>query len=119
MTSDNLPDLDGDDPLARMAAFVSARLVDDDDATVGAVSFDPDHHGDELGDGRTVTGWEIFVGDETEEELRDPECVRLPSLSWLVARYPELDPIFEHHDGSLASWVDEGGQLVPWDGDEE
>ena len=121
MTSPNgatrLPD--GDDPRDLFAAFVSARLIEDEDADVGAVTFDPDHDGDELGDGRTVTGWEIFVGDEAEEELSDPERVRLPSLSWLVDRFPQLEPLFDGHDGTEASWVaDESGRLVPWEGDD-
>lgn len=119
MTSNDLPDLDGDDPMDRLAAFVSARLVENEEGRVGAVAFDPDHDGDELADGRTVTGWEIFVGDETDEELRDADRVRLPSLSWLLSRYPELAPLFEDHDGSEASWVaGEDGRLVPWNGDE-
>jgi hypothetical protein len=117
----SLPDdlFDGDDPRERLAAFVSARLVDDEAADVGAVAFDPSHDGDELGDGRTVTGWEIFVGDETEDELSDPEQIRLPSLSWLVDRFPQLTPLFDSHDGSEASWVrDDDGSLVPWEDDE-
>lgn len=110
---------DGSEPRDNFAAFVSARLIDDEDAEVGAVAFDPDHHGDELGDGRIVTGWEIFVGDETEEELSDPHQVRLPSLSWLVDRFPQLEPLFDEHGGGLASWVaDDDGTLVPWDGGE-
>jgi len=110
---------DGSQPRDNFAAFVSARLIDDEDVDVGAVAFDPDHHGDELGDGRIVTGWEIFVGDETEEELSDPEFIRLPSLSWLVDRYPQLRALFDEHDGTEASWVaDEDGDLVPWHGDD-
>jgi hypothetical protein len=117
-SNDDLPDLDVDDPRDLLAAFVSARLVDDEDADVGAVAFDPDHDGDELADGRTVTGWEIFAGTETEEELTDPERIRLPSLSWLVDRFPQLASLFADHDGSEASWVvDEDGVLVPWEGD--
>jgi len=120
MTSnDGLPSLESDDPRDLLAAFVSARLVDDEDAEVGAVAFDPDHDGDELADGRTVTGWEVFAGDETEDELSDPERIRLPSLSWLVDRFPQLEPVFAGHDGSEASWVaDDEGVLVPWDDEE-
>ena len=107
---------DGSQPRDNFAAFVSARLVEDDDADVGAVAFDPDHHGDTLGDGRIVTGWEVFVGDESDEELSDPGSVRLPSLSWLVERFPQLETLFDTHDGSEASWVvDETGALTPWE----
>jgi hypothetical protein len=102
-----------DDPLEDLAAFVSARLLEDDALEPGVVTFDPDDHGHELGDGRTVTGWQVFVGDETPEELDDPERIRLPSLAWLVQRYPDLLPIVETHDGSEASWVrDEDGRLA-------
>ncbi len=111
---------DGDEPRDNFAAFVSARLIDDEEAEVGAVAFDPNHHGDELADGRIVTGWEVFVGDESEDELSDPEQVRLPSLSWLVERFPQLEELFDTHDGSEASWVtDDDGALVSWDGGEE
>jgi hypothetical protein len=104
---------DEDDPLEDLAAFVSARLLEDDDLEPGVVSFDPDHHGNELGDGRTVTGWQLFVGDETDDELDDPERIRLPSLVWLVQRYPDLLALVETHDGSEASWVrDADGRLV-------
>lgn len=110
---------DGSSPRDNFAAFVSARLIDDPTADVGAVAFDPDHHGDELGDGRIVTGWEVFVGDESEDELSDPELIRLPSLSWLLDRFPQLGELFDTHDGSEASWVvDEYGALTPWQGDE-
>ena len=116
--SGRLPD--GEEPRDNFAAFVSARLVDDEDAEVGAVAFDPTHHGDELADGRIVTGWEVFVGDESEDELSDPDQVRLPSLSWLVDRFPQLEPLFDEHDGSEASWVadDDDESLIPWDSDE-
>ncbi len=119
MPSSDLPNLDGEDPLELLAAFVSARLVENDDAQLGALAFDPNHDGDELADGRTVTGWEIFVGDETEEELSDAERVRLPSLSWVVERFPAVVRVLEGHDGSEASWVaDEDGTLAPWNGDD-
>lgn len=115
----DLPDLEGDDPRELSAAFASARLIDDEAADLGAVTFDPSHDGDELADGRTVTGWEVFVGDETEDELTDPELIRLPSLSVLLDRFPQLAPIVDDHDGSEASWVvDEGGSLIPWNGEQ-
>jgi hypothetical protein len=105
---------DGPDPLEGLAAFASARLLEDDALEPGVVTFDPDHDGHELGDGRTVTGWQLFVGDETSEELDDPERIRIPSLAWLVQRYPALSPLVATHDGTEASWVrDEDGRLVP------
>lgn len=107
---------DGSQPRDNFAAFASARLIEDDEADVGAVAFDPSHHGDALADGRIVTGWEVFVGDESDDELSDAGSVRLPSLSWLVDRFPQLEPLFDTHDGSEASWVaDETGALLPWE----
>jgi uncharacterized protein YegJ (DUF2314 family) len=101
------------DPLEDLAAFVSARLLEDDGLEPGVVTFDPDDHGRELGDGRTVTGWQLFVGDETPDELDDPERIRLPSLAWLVQRYPDLLALVETHDGAETSWVrGEDGRLV-------
>jgi hypothetical protein len=94
-----------EDPLEDLAGFVSARLLEDDRLEPGVVTFDPDDHGRELGDGRTVTGWQVFVGDETPAELDDPERIRLPSLAWLVQRYPDLLALVETHDGAEASWV--------------
>jgi hypothetical protein len=106
--------VDEEDPFDGLAAFVTARLLEDDDLEPGVVSFDPDHHGHDLGDGRTVTGWQVFVGDETEDELDDAERIRLPSLGWLVRRYPELMALLESHDGREASWIrGQDGRLVP------
>jgi hypothetical protein len=107
---------DEEDPLEDLAAFVSARLLEDDRLEPGVVTFDPDDHGHELGDGRTVTGWQVFVGDETPDELDDPERIRLPSLGWLVQRYPDLLALVETHDGRETSWVrDARGRLVPYE----
>jgi hypothetical protein len=109
---------DDEDPLEDLAAFVSARLLEDDRLEPGVVTFDPDDHGHELADGRTVTGWQVFVGDETPDELDDPERIRLPSLGWLVQRYPDLLALVESHDGSEASWTRaEDGRLVRSTGD--
>jgi hypothetical protein len=108
---------DEEDPLEDLAAFASARLLEDDTLELGVVTFDPDDHGRELGDGRTVTGWQLFVGDESPEELDDPERIRLPSLAWLVQRYPELLALVETHDGRDTSWIrDEQGRLAPHEG---
>jgi hypothetical protein len=108
---------DEPDPLEGLAAFASARLLEDDALEPGVVTFDPDHDGHELEDGRTVTGWELFVGDETPAELDDPERIRIPSLAWLVQRYPELLELVDAHDGSETSWIrDETGTLVVHEG---
>lgn len=90
-----------------LAVFASARLVDTG-APVGAVHFDPADRGRGLGDRRTISGWSVFVGDETDEELEDPERIRLPSLSWVLERDPSVAEVIDAHDGTAAFWAREG-----------
>lgn len=89
-----------------LAVFASARLVDTG-APVGAIGFDPDDRGRGLKDRRTVSGWSVFVGDETEEELEDPERIRMPTLSWVLERDGRVAEVIDHHDGTAAFWVRE------------
>lgn len=89
-----------------LAVFASGRLIDTG-ARVGAVAFDPADRGRPLGDGRTVSGWSVFVGDETGEELEDPERMRLPSMAAVVGQDPSLADVVDHHDGTSAYWVRE------------
>ena len=101
---------DADLPTAgEHAAFASARLFVDDDATVGVATFEPDDVGRELGDGRVLSGWSLFVGDETEDELADAEHVRLPSLRVVLERFPEVADVLDANTGDEASWVYTGG----------
>lgn len=90
-----------------LAVFASARLVDTD-APVGAVAFDPRDRGRGLTDRRTVSGWSFFVGDETDEELEDPERIRMPSLSWVVERSPDVAEVTDAHDGTPGFYAREG-----------
>ncbi len=91
-----------------LAVFASGRLVDTGRA-VGALRFDPDDAGRPLADGRVVSGWSAFAGDETEEELTDAERMRLPSLAWLVERDPSVALVTAGHDASTGYWV-RGGE---------
>lgn len=91
----------------RMAVFASARLVDAA-APVGAIAFDPDDSGRLLGDGRTVSGWGVFQGEETDEELTDAERLRIPSLAWLLRHDPAVVMVTNGHDGSAGYWVRQG-----------
>ena len=91
------------------AVFASGRLFTDDDATVGVATFDPDDAGRELGDGRVLTGWSLLVGDETEDEVADPEHVRLPSLRVVLERHPVVAEVLDLGDGTAGSWVRDGG----------
>ena len=102
MTGDDTFDL----PTAgEHAVFASGRLFTDDDATVGVATFDPQDAGRELGDGRVLTGWSLLVGDETEDEVADPEHIRMPSLRVVLEMFPELADVLDANDGTAGSWV--------------
>jgi hypothetical protein len=92
------------DRAERLAVYASARLVDTG-AGVGAIAFDPADAGRMLGDGREVSGWSVFAGEETDEELSDAERLRLPSLAWVVARDPAVAMVTAGHDGSAGYWL--------------
>lgn len=99
-----------------MAVYASARLVDTG-ASVGAIAFEPADAGRALGDGRAISGWSVFTGEETEEELTDAERVRLPSLSWVVSHDPAVAMVTAGHDGSAGYWVrddDDTNGLPGW-----
>lgn len=99
-----------------LAVYASGRLVDAG-APVGAVGFDPEDAGRPLGDGRVVSGWSVFTGEETEGELTDAERVRLPSLSWVVSHDPAVAMLTAGHDGSAGYWVrgeDDRNGLPSW-----
>lgn len=94
----------GPDRAQILAVFASGRLVDTG-ARVGAVGFDPADAGRALADGREISGWSVFTGDETDEELTDAERVRLPSLAWVLERDPAVAWVTAGHDGSAAYFV--------------
>ena len=94
----------GGDRAEVLAVFASGRLVDTG-SVVGAVLFDADDAGRPLADGRVVSGFSVFAGDETDEELADTERVRLPSLAWVLRRDPAVALITAGHDGTDGYWV--------------
>lgn len=100
-----------------LAVFASGRLVDTE-VHVGAIAFDPADAGRALGDGREVSGWSVFTGEETDEELADAERVRLPSLRWVLARDPAVAFVTGGHDGTAGYWVrgeDRADGLPSWE----
>ena len=107
--------VDEPDRAAVLAVYTSARLVDTG-ASVGAIAFDPGDAGRALGDGRAISGWSVFTGEETDEELTDAERVRLPSLSWVVEHDPAVAMVTAGHDGSAGYWVrgDDTDGLPSW-----
>lgn len=93
------------EPYENRVAFVSRRLLEDDTAQAGFVCHESsDEQRPPRSDGSRPSGWQVLVGDETEDELADPSNVRLPNLAWLMERYPAFgDLVFSgSHDGS---WV--------------
>jgi hypothetical protein len=98
-----------------MSCFASARLVDAE-GLVGAIAFDPGERGRGLADRRTVSGWSFFDGEETDEELEDPERIRMPSLAWVLERDPSVAQVLDEHDGTEAFWAREAGRFVRVEG---
>jgi hypothetical protein len=74
-----------------LVAFAARRLVDDDNLNPGYVFHAPaDMNHAPRRDGRRASGWCLLVGDETDEQVNDPNYILLPSLAWLAERYPDF-----------------------------
>ena len=74
---------------ADLVAFVNRRLLEDDELEPSVVVHDPaDGERPPRSDGSRASGWQLLVGDETDEELSDPGGVVTPYLDWLMDRYP-------------------------------
>jgi hypothetical protein len=79
------------DRYAELIAFVNRRLVDDDDLEPCVAIHDPaDLAMTPHSDGTRPSGWQLLVGDETDDELSDPAGVLMPNLLWLMNRYPSF-----------------------------
>ncbi|GAA2370891.1 hypothetical protein [Dactylosporangium salmoneum] len=92
-----------------LIAFASRRLVEDESLTPGYVYHDPeDATLPATPDGRRASGWNLLVGDETDEQLADAGELLMPDLEWLVERYPAF--------GTIVSAGSEGRQFE-WDPD--
>jgi hypothetical protein len=77
------------DRYANQVAFVSRRLLENDELEPGFVAHEPADLGlKPRSDGARASGWQLLVGDETEAELADVDNVRAPDLGWLMERYP-------------------------------
>ncbi len=89
-------------------AFVNRRLLENGPAKPpGVLCHDPaDEDLPPLPDGRRRSGWQLLVGDETKEELDDPEAFVLVPLSDLVHRYAAFAAL-------VAS--EERGRQYTWD----
>ena len=74
------------EPYLELRAFANLRLLEDDDLELDFVHHE--HDDSPLEDGTRSSGWELHAPGETPEEIDDPENLRMPSLAWLMERYP-------------------------------
>ncbi len=96
----------GDDvPPDRLAVFASERLFDDDGPGIGVATFEPTDAGRPIAGDRELSGWMLLAGDESAADVDDPERIRLPSLSWMLERHPELQAVLADHDGTAGTWL--------------
>lgn len=62
----------------------------------------------------TDSGWQVLIGDETDEELDDSSNILLQALGFVVNRWPELRAVFTAGEiGSEWVWDDEQATYVP------
>lgn len=60
------------------------------------------------------SGWSALIGDESPEELDDPEALLSQTAGFLLDRWPELRPVFKTDaPESEWTWDDDGQQYVP------
>jgi hypothetical protein len=59
------------------------------------------------------SGWQVLVGDETDEELSDASNVLVQPLGFVADRWPELRPMFDAGEvGSEWVWDDAANAYV-------
>jgi hypothetical protein len=97
---------------AGQVLLLSTRLLDDASAAPGFVAFDPIDAGRPVGDDLIASGWELYVGDESDAELEDLDNARLADVEGALERFPQLQVLFDEHDTSA-----EGAWLATGDGD--
>lgn len=75
------------EPYEDLVAIVPKRVIDED-LEPKVVSHDPsEEERPPLDDGRMASGWDLLVGDETDETI-DSDDLTLADLGWLMERYP-------------------------------
>lgn len=86
-------------PLGALKAFVSKRSHVQDLRPRYACRDEPLKPHD--------SGWQVLVGDETDEELSDPANILVQQLGFVADRWPELRPMFDAGEvGSEWVWDD-------------
>ena len=83
-------------PLLEKKIFVSRRSHEQDVRPGYVYREDPDNERD--------SGWRALVGDESQDEVDDPNNVLLQNLGFLVDRWPELRPVLET-DPAHGAWA--------------
>jgi len=86
----------GDWPLLAKKAYVSRRCHDQDIRPGYLYRDDPLNEED--------SGWCVMVGDETDDEINNPDNVLLQALGFLLDRWPELKAVLET-DGRTREWL--------------
>lgn len=86
---------------------IMSRRSHVDDVRPGFVDREPPRH-------PTDSGWACMVGDETEEELDDSGAFLLQELDFVLARWPELEPVFAvDEERSSWEWDESSGSYLP------
>jgi hypothetical protein len=94
-------------------AFAARRLIEDDTLVPWYVYHDPSEAQRPASHGRRSSGWCLLVGDETEELLADADQILLPSLGWLVERYPAFGEIVRTGvSGREYEWDPDAGRYM-------
>ena len=64
-------------------------------------------------DDDTDSGWRALVGDESDDEVNDPDNILRQLVGFLLERWPELRPLFrtDPEDGSW-SWDEDSGHYL-------
>jgi hypothetical protein len=93
-------------PLLGKKVFVSRRSHEQDVRPGFVYREDPDDERD--------SGWRALVGDESAEEVDDPDNVLLQDVGFLLDRWPELRPVFETDPRHGAwAWDAEARRFTP------
>jgi hypothetical protein len=105
-------------------AFVNRRLLEYDELVPAVACHDPaEEERPVLPDGRRSSGWQLLVGDETAEELDDPEAFTLAAVADLASRYPAFGALVASgEEGRVYAWDGEAGNYVdhgPYESPEE
>ncbi|MDA0182714.1 DUF2314 domain-containing protein [Solirubrobacter phytolaccae] len=99
------------EPFEDLLAYVPKRLLEDDDLQPEVVHHDPEEEErPPRDDGQKSSGWDLLVGDETEEQL-DADKLTMSNLLWLMERYPAFGELV-FSGAREGTWVLKDGSYV-------